>query len=102
MVTTAVHQKNQSLTAYVERHIMLEIGMVSILVEIQVVTESGNDEIRESGTRTGIGTGTGDMNGGVVDPGIKAVIIDDFNSEVELASTRECDENSGTELSQQT
>jgi hypothetical protein len=64
---------------------MLETGTVSILVETQLVIESDNDEIRESG----IGKGTGD--GEAVVPGIKVVTIDDCNSEVELASVRESD-----------
>lgn len=73
-VTTTVHQRNQSLTAYVERHIMLETGIMSILVETQLVIESGSDEIHESGT----GKGTGDKDGEAVDPDIKVVTIDDL------------------------
>jgi lipopolysaccharide export system protein LptC len=69
-VTSMGHQENMNLTAYVERRRILETETASILVVVQVATESGNGEIHESGK------GTGGM-GRAMDPGTKVVTVDD-------------------------
>jgi hypothetical protein len=66
-----VHHGNMTLTAYVERRIILENEMASILVvTTQVASEIGTGEIHESG----IGNGDMDMDR-AMDPGTKVVTV---------------------------